>query len=91
MNAILGWAMLAVSLAGTCYALPRQILVNHLSKTVPAGYKAFFALSFASYTLRMAYTAGLNDWLTALAALPGALCSGVLLTQQYAYRRNHGA
>lgn len=84
---LLGWAMLAASLAAIGDGLPRQILFSHRTRTAPVVLRRFMAWALAAYLLRACYAAATGGLLIAAAAIPGAAGMAILLWQSYRYPR----
>lgn len=81
----LGLAMVITSFGAVLDGLPRQVIANWRSKTAPDVLHRFLVWGFFAYALRAAYTSSVGDYLTAMAALPGALMVGAQLIQRRIY------
>ncbi len=66
--------------------MPKEIIENFRTKTAPRTLRKFLSWGFAAYLMRTVYAGSIGDFLTAVAALPGALGAAILLIQQYIYR-----
>jgi hypothetical protein len=78
-------AMVVASFGAVLDGMPRQIIANWRGRTASPVLRRFLLWGFAAYALRALHTASRLDYLTALAALPGALGTAILLLQQRIY------
>lgn len=89
---IVGWLMLASSLASQVVGLPQQIIKNFRRKSVEGLSILFFTAGVSSYVTATWWALLERQWLLAASRMPGALFTSVIVLQAtyFWFRRRSG-